>query len=722
MKLAIFVLCLVSANALTALRRRASDTNDNPVTKVVNLLKEMKATAESEAKEDEEIYGKMGCWCETNDKEKTEAIKVAEGRIEALTSTIETGTARAGELQTMIDGLKDEMAADQDARDQAAAIREKEKEDFEAEDQDLSESSGLLKEALEVLSKVQLMQKKSAAPVQPAQTEADALVQVRDLVSRAVKPRKGSGEAYFAVMQKDLWDFVGSMPGGSGAAPRVVTGLSQESAPTGAAAGSKSYNSRSGSIFGLLEEMKSQVDRDLAAAHKAEITAEIGFQKLRATKDAEIEAAAKSIEEKSTELADTNQKVAQAKQDLEDTKDALSSDEKFLADLKVRCKTAAEDYAARSATRQDEIVAIGETINILTDDEARDLISKSINFFQMRTRHQHTQSSGAATTELSTRQHAASQLLQMAKRHSGTEGGWRLALLAVSTQIDGFAKVKEMMDKMVAELKKQQGEEYEKHETCKKDIDSNEDSTMEKEAEKKDLDARMTELEGQLESLTQELADLATEVKEAHIALKQAGETRKKENQEFQQVVSDQRATIEILNKALARLKDFYAKESLLAVSAHEHKQEPGAAVAPPPAAGKEYKKNGMSGGVMQLLEKIIQDAETADKEAVAGEQKSQEAYSTFVANTNDNLDSYEKSIAGKTEAKDKATADKLTTKQDLEAVKGALGDLNDENKALHLSCDYLLKNFNIRQTARQEEIEAIQEAKSILSGADFGL
>merc|ERR1719482_1499155 len=205
---------------------------------------------------------------------------------------------------------------------------------------------------------------------------------------------------------------------------------------------------------------------------------------------------------------------------------------------------------------------------------------------------------------------------------------------------------------------------------------------MEKTAEAKDLDAKVTELTGSLEALTNELSELATQVKEAHIALKQAGETRKKENHEFQQVVADQRATIEILNKALDRLKAFYAKESLLAVSAHEHKQEPGAAVAPPPAAGKEYKKSGMSGGVMQLLEKIIQDAETADQEAVAGEQKSQQAYSTFVANTNEMLDSYEKSIAGKTEAKDKATADQLTTKQDLASAETAVGDLNDQNKA----------------------------------------
>jgi len=707
MKLAILSVLVVATSGLTTLRTRGADQGDNPVTKVVNLLKEMQATANSEAKADEEIYAKMSCWCETNDKEKTEAIAEAEKRIEALTATIETGSARAGELATMISGLNDEIAEDTDALNTATALRQKEKEDFEAEDADLSESAGLLKEALEVLKQVQLVQKKQKAPLQPVEAaNAEALVQVKALVTKAMnKPKRVTGGAYFNSMQKDLWDFFGSMPGGA-AAPRVVTQLSQ--APTGGAAGAKSYNSRSGGIFGLLETMKEQMDRDLAAAHKAEISAAIGFEKLRASKEGEIAAATKSVEEKSTELADTNQKVAEAKQDLEDTQDALASDTKFLADLKERCSTAAADFASRSATRQDEIAAIGQTITILTEDEARDLMSKTMSFMQTGSKR-HT--SAVNSMEFSTRQHAASQLLTVARKHAGTPDGWRIALLAVSTQIDGFTKIKAMMDKMVVELKKQQGEEVKKHDSCKADINSNEDSTMEKDASKKDLDAQMTALKGNLESLTQELSDLAQQVKESHMALKQAGNNRKSENHEFQQVVSDQRATVVILNKALARLESFYAKESFV-------QAEPGAAVAPPPAAGKAFKANGMSGGVMQLLEKIIQDAEAADAEAVAGEQKSQQAYATFVANTNEMLDSYEKSIAGKTEAKDKAEADKLTTGQDLASTEVALGDLKDENKALHLSCDYLLKNFNIRQTARQEEVEAIQEAKSILSGA----
>ena len=37
---------------------------------------------------------------------------------------------------------------------------------------------------------------------------------------------------------------------------------------------------------------------------------------------------------------------------------------------------------------------------------------------------------------------------------------------------------------------------------------------------------------------------------------------------------------------------------------------------------------------------------------------------------------------------------------------------LANENADLHKSCDFVLKNFEIRQTARGEEIEALQQAK----------
>jgi len=48
----------------------------------------------------------------------------------------------------------------------------------------------------------------------------------------------------------------------------------------------------------------------------------------------------------------------------------------------------------------------------------------------------------------------------------------------------------------------------------------------------------------------------------------------------------------------------------------------------------------------------------------------------------------------------------------------GTLGELNAVSGDLHKSCDFVLKNFEARQTARAAEVDSLNEAKAILSGA----
>lgn len=718
--------------------RRGAVSGDSPVTRVVRLLTEMKQQVEAEAKEDESIYGKMACWCKTNDGEKTAAIKEAETRIGELSASIEEGTARGARLSSEISGLKEDIQVNQDSLDKATALREKEKEEFEEQSKDLTESIAALREANAVLAKVQLLQGRR----QQEKALNAALVQVKGLVARASRTstalEAAAGGVYKSVMQKDLWDLLSAFPGGdaSAASSRVITGLEQQ--PTGAAAGATSYGARSSSIYGMLQQMQETFEKDLSAAQRAELEAEISFQRLRAAKEGEMQASGKSVEEKSADLAGTNDKVAQAKIDIDDTRNALSADEKFLMDLKERCASADAAYTERSKTRQDEIQAIAEAVQILTEDDARDLFSSTMSFLQFGSQGRRQSSKGQAVVgrgsqlqqlagreQQHQRAQAASQILAAARRHAGNSGGWRLATLAVGVQLDGFEKVKEAMDKMVSELKKQQQEEYEKHETCKKDIDTNEDDTRVKATEKKDLESKIAGLEGNLEGLTKELEELNANTAKAHVALKSASEQRQAENHEFQQVVADQRATVGIIQKALARLRAFYAAKpaaALLSVAKHRRRleQEPGAAAPPPPPAGKAYAKSGTAPGVLQMLEKIIQDAEKADQEAVAAEQASQDAYAELVANVNAELDAMAKAITEKTIAKEEAQADRLTAANDLQSTETELTNLAKRNQALHLDCDYLLNNFAARQQARQEEVEAIKEAKAILSGADF--
>ena len=54
----------------------AEAAKNRPVSKVITLLKDMLKQLEKEAEEDEEIYDKMACWCETNDKERTHRIQM----------------------------------------------------------------------------------------------------------------------------------------------------------------------------------------------------------------------------------------------------------------------------------------------------------------------------------------------------------------------------------------------------------------------------------------------------------------------------------------------------------------------------------------------------------------------------------------------------------------------------------------------------------------------
>jgi len=126
---------------------------NRPVSKVITLLKDMMRQLQKEAEEDEEIYDKMACWCETNDKEKTKSIADAESHIEDLTSKIEELTANSARLGTEIKNLEKEVAANQEALDQATAIRQKQLAEFNAEEKDLLESISALKAAVIVLSK-----------------------------------------------------------------------------------------------------------------------------------------------------------------------------------------------------------------------------------------------------------------------------------------------------------------------------------------------------------------------------------------------------------------------------------------------------------------------------------------------------------------------------------------------------------------------------------------
>merc|ERR1712061_492881 len=103
------------------------------------------------------------------------------------------------------------------------------------------------------------------------------------------------------------------------------------------------------------------------------------YEDLKAAKEAEIAAGQAQIDTKTQELADTDEKLAQAKEDIEDTRNSLAADEKFLMMLKEKCQMTDKEWEERQKTRQLEMEAVSKALAILSGDDAHDLFTRTFN-------------------------------------------------------------------------------------------------------------------------------------------------------------------------------------------------------------------------------------------------------------------------------------------------------------------------------------------------------
>merc|ERR1719271_1123442 len=479
----------------------------------------MQTQLEKEADEDQEVYEKVTCWCETNDKDKTTAISDAESRITELTSTIEEATASSARLNTEIKNLATEIAKNQAALDKATELRKKELAEFNAEEKDVLQSIGALKSAVTVLGKHNsFIQVDEGTQINIAVTIQDQMRRHKSLVEKIASPRQRKEITAFIQAPSDYFD----------AEPTFK----------------QSYAPQSGAIVGILRQMKETVETNLENSQKEEMQSQTAYEDLKATKEEEIQAGSDQKDTKTQELADTDAANAQAKQDLEDTRNSLAADQKFLMNLKETCQNTDQEFEERTKTRAEEIKAVSEALAILSSDDAHDTFTSTFNFIQK------------SSKKSSTREKAEKILLKAAKK----TGEAKIAKLANRVQLDNFKKVSEDIDGMIADLKKEKAADVKMKDFCIEALHKNEAETEMKKRDIEALEAKIADLAAHIDELTKAIATLNSEVEETHMMVKRAGEDRELENKDFQQVVADQRETQRLLSQALNVLKGFYDK------------------------------------------------------------------------------------------------------------------------------------------------------------------
>jgi len=200
-----------------------------------------------------------------------------------------------------------------------------------------------------------------------------------------------------------------------------------------------------------------------AKSQKAEAKAVKDFEALKSAKEAEIATAKKMILEIDQQLAELEEKHAQEVKELANTEEQLELDKTFLANLKKKCSQTDAEFDKRVKDRMTEIEAVEDTIGILNSDEAFANFGKTV-FMQIAAEGQETMKARMKVVSL----------LRDVAAHSTNP---RIALLMTSAQLDAFEKVKAEIDKMVAELTKQQAEEVDHRDYCVSEMNENERDT-----------------------------------------------------------------------------------------------------------------------------------------------------------------------------------------------------------------------------------------------------
>jgi len=505
------------------------------------------------------------------------------------------------------------------------------------------------------------------------------------------------------------------------------------------------YAPQSGEIVGILKQMKETMEKELADMTATEKAAIADFGALSAAKEKEIAMNTKAIEAKTERKGRVDVEVVDLKETVDDTSKAVAEDKKFLADLKSNCDTKQKEWEVRSKTRADELLALADTIKILNDDDALELFKKTLpspSLLQLKV------SSSAVRKQ-------ALKLLRSGAQH---DPKLELVMLALrGGQSTNFDKVIKMIDEMVELLGKEQTDDDDKKSYCEAELDKTEDDLKVLENSISDLEKAIDEAKSDVAKLTEELAALASGIKALDKSVGEATETRKEENAEYKASMQADKAAKELIGIAKNRLMKFYnpklykpppkvemGEEQSIAVNMGSEAAPTVApsgiagtgvtafvqlasddteAPAPPPETWGAYQKKGQEqSGVTAMMDLLVADLDKHMTESEVDEKDAQSDYESFMQDAKNKRAADSKSISDKEGVK----ADLEAKLQDMgkekkSSLKEAMG-VAETLKDLHLECDWLLKNFEARKTARAGEVDSLKKAKAVLSGADYSL
>eukprot|EP00933_Yihiella_yeosuensis_P078973 TRINITY_DN90_c0_g2_i2.p1 TRINITY_DN90_c0_g2~~TRINITY_DN90_c0_g2_i2.p1 ORF type:complete len:677 (+),score=226.92 TRINITY_DN90_c0_g2_i2:86-2116(+) len=649
-----------------------------PVTKVTKLLQDMKSQLEKEAEADEEVDEKMKCWCNENQKTKTQLATDSQDEVKRLESTISSSRLESVRLSAEITNTEVELGKAETSLSSAETQHKKQKE---AHEKEVAE----LKDNIKSLNKVhEHLKSKLGGSFLAGKTVVD---EARDLAQKIQSKYSKKLIGVITPHQKNLF----------------LLSTKQDQDP-GAV----------GEITNIIGTMKDSLSSDLNTRQEDHTKSVESFAGLEAAKKQEILATKGSLTSKESQKAAADEKNAQSKEEVANTNKMIEDTEAFLSDLKSRCSEHDKEFSKRVSTRNQETSGIAKAIAVLSEDSARDTFAKTFNKGAMLLQLGSSEGSDADEADADD---VAESLQAAGKKFKDT----RLMMLAASARLGSFEKVNEEIDKLIEHLKSEKAQEVTQKANCETQLKSNSEDNDNYTREKSSADALHASLEGEIKEISKTVKGLSKQVEGLKDELTKADKNRKVSKAEFEETLKDQQETQRLLAKAIAVLKQTEAsKKSALALGVLKSIVQKGSAkqdAAAEPQGFTSY-AGGEYGSVVTLLEMISSDAQELEAAAKRAEAGAEEDYALFKKDTTKSLETTEETIVNQNEDKAKAEKAMVTAKDNALSAFRLIETLSEQKKLLKDECDPLIKDFDVRQAGLTQEVEALTQTKAILAKA----
>merc|ERR1711920_34954 len=442
------------------------------------------------------------------------------------------------------------------------------------------------------------------------------------------------------------------------------------------------YKTHSGNILDVLEDLKEKAEGQLNDIRKAEVNTKHNFDMLKQSLDDQMAADTKDMEDEKAGKAAAEGSKSSAQSDLDMTNKELANSKKQLATAQSSCVKIAADHDATVAARNAELKVIAEALKILTETTSG-AEGQTYSFVQLETSRLQSRADLAGrevielVRSLAKKEHS-SALSQLASRIAA------VARFGTSSRADVFAKVKGLIQDMIAKLEKEAGAEATEKAYCDEQI-------AKAEAKKSDLEediAKMTSkidqaaaksarLKGQVRELESELAALAR-------AQAEMDKIRSETHADYEVAKADLQLGLSGVREALRTLRDYYGG----AASMIQANADPAAFMQrmKQPAAPELHTKAGGAGGsIIDILEVVESDfvsnlAKEETEEADAQSEYERVSQENAVTKTLKDQDVKYRRLEAKSQDATVAeySSDRETTNTELSAVLDYYGKIKD--------------------------------------------